>query len=107
MSQHERELARSRFETEMQVRPDDIDMKLSELATAYDQMARAGSDPARVKILAEILRNADASSLPIIPRFTLAEIVRPELSEMLGIGPATIRGVLAELTGRTVADISR
>src|SRR5438128_751138 len=81
-------------------------MKLSELATAYDRLARAGSDPERARILAEVLRNADTASLPVIPRLTLGEIVKPELSDMLGIGPATVRSVLSELTGKSPSEIS-
>jgi DNA ligase-1 len=73
------------------------DVKFSELANTYERISGAGSDPARVRLLAELFRAADARTLSAAAHFTLSEVVDPQLSDRLGVGPGTLRGVLARL----------
>jgi DNA ligase-1 len=80
-------------------------MKFSELADTYDRISTAGSDDKRVKLLAEAFSRADAATLRAIAHFSLSELVQPELSDRLGIGPATIRDQIARLARKDPADI--
>ena len=80
-------------------------MKFSELAAVYDRISEAGNDAARVKLLADALQNADKKALPAVAHFSFGELVRPEYSDRLGIGPATIRDRIAEIAGKTPAEI--
>src|SRR3712207_6274910 len=73
------------------------DVRFSELANTYERVSRAGGDPARVRELAALFRDADARTLPAAPHFTLSEVVDPQLSDRLGVGPGTVRDVLARL----------
>ena len=73
------------------------EVKFSELADTYERVSRAGNDPARVRALAELFRGADARTLPAAAHFTLSEVVDPQLSDRLGVGPGTVRNVLARL----------
>jgi DNA ligase-1 len=75
------------------------DVKFSELANTYERVGRAASDPARVRLLADLFRGADARTLASAAHFTLGEVVDPRLSDRLGIGPGTLRAVLARLYG--------
>ena len=72
-------------------------MRFSELADTYDRIAKAKGDPARVRLLADLFRGADPRTLAAAAHFTLSEVVDPQLSDRLGIGPGTIRSVLARL----------
>ncbi len=72
-------------------------MRFSELADTYERISRAGADPARVRLLAELFRAADARTLEAAAHFTLSEVVNPQLSDRLGIGPGTLRSVLARM----------
>jgi DNA ligase-1 len=72
-------------------------LRFSELADTYDRISRAGSDPARVKLLAELFRGADPRTLSAAAHFTLSEVVDPRLSDRLGIGPGIVRNVLSRL----------
>jgi DNA ligase-1 len=74
-------------------------VRFSELANTYERVGRAGGDPARVRLLAELFRAADARTLAAAAHFTLGELVDPRLSDRLGIGPAAVRSVLARLYG--------
>lgn len=76
-----------------------IEVKFSELANTYERVGRASGDPARVRLLAEMFRDADARTLAAAAHFTLGEVVDTRLSERLGIGPGTLRTVLARLYG--------
>jgi hypothetical protein len=49
-------------------------MKFSELADAYDRISGAGSDPARVKILAKIFDASDDATLQAAAHFSLRKI---------------------------------
>src|SRR3712207_5424385 len=73
------------------------EVKFSELANTYERISRAANDPARVRELAELFRGADARTLAAAAHFTLSEVVDPQLSDRLGVGPGTVRGVLARL----------
>jgi DNA ligase-1 len=75
-------------------------MKFSELAGAYDRIQEAGSEPKRISILAGLLRDADRKTLEAIAHLTASEVVDPQLSDRLGIGPGTIRAALAALSGQ-------
>ena len=80
-------------------------MKFSKLARTYDQISRAGSEPLRVKILADLFRNSDRKTVAAIAHLTASELVEPELSDQLGIGPGMIRAALAELSGQEAGTI--
>jgi DNA ligase 1 len=72
-------------------------VRFSELADTYERISRAAGDPVRVRLLAELFRDADVRTLEAAAHFTLSEIVNPQLSDRLGIGPGTIRSVLARM----------
>ncbi|MFL6257250.1 MAG: ATP-dependent DNA ligase [Pyrinomonadaceae bacterium] len=74
-------------------------MKFSELADTYERISRATGDPARVRALADLFRDADPRTLSAAAHFTLSEVVDPQLSDRIGIGPGTVRSVLARLFG--------
>ncbi len=74
-------------------------MRLSELAQTYERIRAARSDPARVRLLADLFKRADRKTVGPIAHFTSSEVVEPQLTERLGIGPGLIRGVLAQLSG--------
>src|SRR5918912_4546909 len=72
-------------------------MKFSALARVYERISEAGSAPARVRLLADVFRKADRATLYPAAHFTLSEVVDPQLSDRLGVGPGTIRAVLARM----------
>lgn len=75
-------------------------MKFSSLAQVYDRISEARNDAERVRLLASIFRAAeDKRTLEAIAHFTASEVVDPQLSDKLGIGPGTIRTALAEIAG--------
>ncbi|HJQ35173.1 MAG TPA: ATP-dependent DNA ligase [Pyrinomonadaceae bacterium] len=80
-------------------------MKFSELAETYESIGRAKGDPARVSLLAGLFRDADARTLEAASHFTLSEVVDPQLSDRLGIGPGTLRSVLARMFDLEPAEI--
>ncbi len=80
-------------------------VKLSELAENYERIREAKGDPARVRLLAELLARADRKSVPAIAHFTSGEVVDPQLSDRLGVGPGAIRSVLSEISGRSTEEI--
>ena len=80
-------------------------MKFSELADVYDRISTAGSDAKRVKLLAETFRNAGEDDLAPIAHFSLGELVPPEYSDRLGIGPAAIRDQVAAIAGKSPDEI--
>src|SRR5687768_12449870 len=81
------------------------EMKLSELAGGYDEIAKSRNDPARARILAELFERLDAKTLAVVAHLTIGEPVHPQRSEALGIGPGLIRGTLAAVSGVTVEEI--
>ena len=80
-------------------------MKLSELAQTYDRIRQAGGDPQRVRILAELFRRLDPKTLEAAAHFTASEVVDPQLTDRLGIGPGTIRSALAAASGKEEGEI--
>src|SRR5437764_6030577 len=72
-------------------------MKFSELASVYERIRGAASDPERVRLLAAAFRKADPHTLEAAAHFTLSEVVDPQLSDRLGFGPGTLRSVLARM----------
>lgn len=80
-------------------------MKLSELARAYDQISGATSDPQKVRLLADLFRQADKNILESLAHFTLGEVVDPQISDRLGIGPGAIREALAVISGKAPDEI--
>jgi DNA ligase-1 len=80
-------------------------VKFSQLAKVYERMAEAASDPRRVSLLAGLFRDADGRTLEAAAHFTLSEVVDTRLSDRLGIGPGTVRAVLARMFDLDAADI--
>jgi DNA ligase-1 len=80
-------------------------MKFSKLAQIYDQIQAAKSEPQRVRILAEVFSHLDKRTLEAVAHFTVGEVVDPQLSDKLSIGPGTIRAALVEASGKTEDEI--
>ncbi|HEX8098033.1 MAG TPA: ATP-dependent DNA ligase [Pyrinomonadaceae bacterium] len=80
-------------------------MKFSELARTYDRLSAAGREPERVRLLAALFRRADKKTLEAAAHLTAGEVVDPQLSDKLGIGPGTIRAALAAASGKDPAEI--
>lgn len=80
-------------------------MKFSRLAQIYDRIAAAQGEAERVRLLADVFRRADAKTIPAIAHLTASELVEPELSDKLGIGPGTIRAALADISGEAESTI--
>ena len=80
-------------------------MKFSKLAQTYDDLQEAKSDPQRIRTLAKLFRGLDKKSLEAVAHFTVGEVVDPQLSDKLGIGPGLIRTALVEASGRTEEEI--
>lgn len=75
-------------------------MKFSKLAQVYDRIQEAGREPARVKLLAALFRDANRKTLAALAHLTAGEVVDPQLSDRLGIGPGAIRTALSDLSGQ-------
>jgi DNA ligase-1 len=82
-------------------------MKLSELARVYDEVGKARSDPQRVRLLADVFRRADKPTLEAIAHFTAGEVVSPQLTDKLGIGPGAIREAVVVLSGKDAERITQ
>jgi DNA ligase 1 len=80
-------------------------MKFSELADVYDRISGAKNEPQKVKWLAELFHQSDKKILEPLAHFTFGEVVDPQLSDRLGIGPGAIRDALADISGQTTDDI--
>lgn len=80
-------------------------MKLSKIAQIYDKIDQATSEAKKIPLLAKLFRDADEKSLAAIAHFTVGEIVEPQLSDRLGIGPGAIRDALASISGKDPAEI--
>jgi DNA ligase-1 len=80
-------------------------MKFSELAQTYDELQQTKGEPQRIRVLVELLRGLDKKTLGAVAHFTVGELVPPQLSDKLGIGPGTIRAALVDITGRTADEI--
>src|SRR5205085_4723163 len=80
-------------------------MKFSALARTYDRVAAAPREPERAKLLAQVCKRAARPTLSAVAHFTLGEVVEPQFSDKLGIGPATIRAAIASIAKRTSEEI--
>ena len=80
-------------------------MKFSELAKVYDQISSAGSDARRVRLLSDTFKHADPDTLAAIAHFSFGELVPPERTGQLGIGPGAVRKQIAELADKSPAEI--
>jgi DNA ligase 1 len=73
-------------------------VKFSRLADTYERISAAKNDTERARLLADVFRKADDQrTLEAAAHFTLSELVEPQFSDRLGIGPATIRSALARM----------
>jgi DNA ligase-1 len=80
-------------------------VKFSELSKVYDRLEQARSDPERTRILSRLFQSLDAPTLEAVAHLTLGEVVKPELTDKLGIGPGMIRKALSDLTGKSTEEI--
>src|SRR5215210_222484 len=80
-------------------------MKFSKLAQAYDRIQQTSGEPQKSRLLAALLRNADAKTIEAIAHFTAGEPVDPQMTDRLGIGPGTIRAALVAVSGKPMSKI--
>jgi DNA ligase-1 len=80
-------------------------MKFSELAQIYDELQRTKGEPQRVRALAQLFRGLDGKTLSAVAHLTVGELVPPQFSDKLGVGPGTVRAALAARSGRTPDEI--
>jgi DNA ligase-1 len=80
-------------------------MKFSRLAQVYDRISEARNDSERVGLLADLFKKADKPTLEAVAHFTASEVVDPQLSDRLGIGPGTIRAAVAHIAGVEESEI--
>jgi DNA ligase-1 len=80
-------------------------MKFSKLANIYDEIAKARNDAVRVKLLAETFRSISGETLKAAAHFSFGELVPPEHSGQLGIGPGAIRQQIAAQAGKAPGEI--
>ncbi|HEY0320251.1 MAG TPA: ATP-dependent DNA ligase [Pyrinomonadaceae bacterium] len=80
-------------------------MKFSRLAQVYDRISEARNDSERVRLLADLFKGADKPTLEAVAHFTASEVVDPQLSDRLSIGPGTIRAALAQIAGVEESEI--
>jgi DNA ligase-1 len=82
-------------------------MKFSELAQTYDRIQEARGEPQRIRLLSELLKGLDKRTLEAVAHLTVGELVDPQLSDKLGIGPGAIRAAIVEASGKTEDEIDR
>jgi DNA ligase-1 len=75
-------------------------MKFSKLAQTYDRIQQTSGEPQKSRLLAGLMRSADAKTLEAIVHFTAGEPVDPQMTDRLGIGPGTIRAALVAVSGK-------
>jgi DNA ligase 1 len=80
-------------------------VKFSPLCSVYEQLSNVKNEPERMETLAQLFSNLDRKTLGPAVHLTVGEIVEPELSDQLGIGPGAIRRALSELTGMSLDQI--
>lgn len=80
-------------------------MKFSDLAQVYELIGAAGTDAARVKLLSEMFERIGEKELAAASHFSFGELVRPEYSGRLNIGPATIRDRIATTSAKPPEEI--
>ncbi len=74
-------------------------MLFSDLAAEYDRIAAARGEERKERVT-RLLRDAAGRSLRVVAHLTLGELVDPAYTDRLGIGPGTVRDVLAGLSGQ-------
>src|SRR5436189_30428 len=80
-------------------------MKFSKLASVYDEIQAAKGEPQRVRVLEKLLGSLDKKTLEAVAHFTVGEVVDPQLTDKLGIGPGAIRAALVDASGKTEGEI--
>jgi DNA ligase-1 len=80
-------------------------MKFSQLAAVYDEISKARNDSARIKLLSDTFKGVGGETLQAVTHFSYGELVPPENSGKLGIGPGAIRQQIAELANKDSAEI--
>ena len=80
-------------------------MKFSKLASVYDEIQKAKGEPQRVRLLENLFSQLDKRTLEAVAHFTVGEVVDPQLTDKLSIGPGTIRTALVEASGETESEI--
>jgi DNA ligase-1 len=80
-------------------------MKFSKLADIYDELQRTKGEPQRIQILSKLLAPLDKKRLEVVAHFTVGELVDPQVSDKLGLGPGTIRAALVAASGKTEEEI--
>jgi DNA ligase-1 len=80
-------------------------MRFSKLAQTYDRISRASGDAGKVPLLSSLLKQSDTKTLEALAHFTVGEVVDPQLTDDLGIGPGNIRNAIARLSGKDPAEI--
>src|SRR5689334_5409585 len=82
-------------------------MKFSKLAQVYDRIQQTSGEPQKSRLLAGLMRGADAKTLEAIAHFTAGEPVDPQMTDRLGIGPGTIRAALIAVSGKAESKIDQ
>ena len=80
-------------------------MKFSKLAQHYDALEQARSDAQRSRILSEMFVSLDQGTLAAVAHLTVGELVDPQLSGKLGLGPGMIRAALVAASDQTESQI--
>ena len=80
-------------------------MKFSKLASVYDEIQGAKGEPQRVRLLENLFSQLDKRTLEAVAHFTVGEVVDPQLTDKLGIGPGTIRAALVEASSKTEGEL--
>jgi DNA ligase-1 len=80
-------------------------MKFSKLASVYDEIQKAKGEPQRVRLLENLFSQLDKRTLEAVVHFTVGEVVDPQLTDKLGIGPGTIRAALVAASDKTEDEI--
>ncbi|MDQ3820487.1 MAG: ATP-dependent DNA ligase [Acidobacteriota bacterium] len=80
-------------------------MKFSKLAQVYDEIQKVKGEPQRIRLLGPLFKSLDKRTLEAVAHFTVGEVVDPQLSDKLGIGPGTIRTALVEASGKSEEEI--
>jgi DNA ligase-1 len=82
-----------------------IEMKFSKLAQLYDRIQQTSGEPQKSRLLAGLMRRADAKTLEAVAHFTAGEPVDPQMTDRLGIGPGAIRAALVAVSGKAESKI--
>lgn len=80
-------------------------MKFSKLASVYDELQAAKGEPQKIRLLEKLFSRLDKQTLASVAHFTVGEVVDPQLTDRLGIGPGTIRAALVAASGKPEGEI--